>query len=166
MCIYSQRLKTYILCVAGDDDNNQVNPSEIMSNDDKGMTMEEWEDYGGVLLEDDTVPLGGSLKKRKSTRGSGSGARGRTSNLEKLERMEDRRAKNAKEEMQAMATDIKSMMAENREQQREDIKQLVDAMGTMTEKLVERQKQNIECMQEMQRNSLEAFISAIRIFKE
>ena len=154
------------MCVAVEDDNDQVNPSEIMSTEDKGLTIEEWEDYGDALLEDDTMPLGGSVRKRKSTRGSGSGARGRTSNLEKLERIEDRRAKQAKEEMQAVAEDIKSMMFENRVQQREDMKQLVDAMGVMTEKLVERQKQNIECMQEMQRNSLEAFISAIRILKE
>ena len=154
------------MCVAVEDDNDQVNPSEIMSTEDKGLTIEEWEDYGDALLEDDTLPLGGSVRKRKSTRGSGSGARGRTSNLEKLERMEDRRAKHAKEDMQAMAEDIKSMMFENKVQQREDMKQLVDAIGVMTEKLVERQKQNIECMQEMQRNSLEAFISAIRILKE
>ena len=152
--------------VAGEEENDQLNPSEIMSTEDRGLTIEEWEDYGDALLEDDTVPLGGSLRKRKSSRGSESGGRGRTSNLEKLERMEDRRAKQARDELQAVAADMKSMMVENRAQQREDMKQLVDAMGIMTEKLVERQKQNIECMHEMQKNSLEAFISTIRILKE
>ena len=69
---------------------------------DRDLAMEEWQEYGDELLED-TVPLGGGAKKRKSS-ASASGGRGRPSNLDKLQQIGMEASQRTKEDLKDLTT--------------------------------------------------------------
>ena len=121
---------------------------------DRDMTMEEWQEYGDELLED-TVPLGGGAKKRRSSASASSG-RGRPSNLDKLQQIGMEASQRTKEDLKDLTTNIKEILRESKEEARMDRRAMVSA-------IMESQQQNITTLQEMQRQNIEALTNFLKL---